>query len=223
MEKLFTAIRDSADGAFVTNFAGTVVYWNAAARELLGFSAPEAVGRQCYKILCGEDDCGLLVCHAGCAIVERASNGERVPSFDLYARCKSGRRRWLSVSILAFPVSDRDQRRVVVHLLRDITTRKNAERIGHEVMRLVAQSGDGRPVEPEVPDHEALTIEELTNREREILALLAQGLSTDELASTLNISRTTVRNHIANILAKLQVHSRLEAVALARRLGLLQE
>ena len=221
MEKLFAAIRDSADGAFVTNFAGTIVYWNGAARDLLGFSAPDAVGRPCYKMLCGEDDCGQPVCHAACGIVERASSGQRVPSFDLHARCKSGRRRWLNVSILAFPVSERDQRRVVVHLLRDITARKAAERIGVEVTRLVSSVGAGYSADLEIPETEAPTVDELTNREREILALLAQGLGTDELSRTLHISRTTVRNHIANILAKLQVHSRLEAVALARRLGLL--
>lgn len=221
MEKLFAAIRDCADGAFVTNFTGTIVYWNAAARELLGFSAPEAVGRACFHMLCGDDGDGGPVCHAGCAIVTQASNGQRIPDFDLRVRCKSGRRRWINVSILAFPVSERDQRRVVVHLLRDITARKQLETLGIAVKRLVSDTDNERPTDPLSADLELPTIDELTNREREILALLAQGLGTDELSRTLHISRTTVRNHIANILAKLQVHSRLEAVALARRLGLL--
>jgi DNA-binding NarL/FixJ family response regulator len=61
---------------------------------------------------------------------------------------------------------------------------------------------------------------QLTNREREILALLATGATGPEIAATLYLSPNTVRTHVQNILAKLGVHSRLEAVAVATRLGL---
>lgn len=61
----------------------------------------------------------------------------------------------------------------------------------------------------------------LTEREREVLALFAQGLGTDAAASLLSISRVTVRNHAQRILAKLGVHSRLAAVARGREVGLL--
>ena len=61
----------------------------------------------------------------------------------------------------------------------------------------------------------------LTAREREVLALFAEGLGTDEAAGRLSISRVTVRNHAQRILAKLGVHSRLAAVARARESGLL--
>jgi|SRR6266542_2482054 len=57
----------------------------------------------------------------------------------------------------------------------------------------------------------------LTRREHEVLKMLAQGDDGDFIASTLAISSTTVRTHIQNILSKLQVHSRLEAVAFAAR------
>ena len=55
----------------------------------------------------------------------------------------------------------------------------------------------------------------LTEREREVLALLAHGLSTRAIARSLSISSATVRNHVQSILNKLQVHSRLEAVTYA--------
>lgn len=55
--------------------------------------------------------------------------------------------------------------------------------------------------------------ETLTAREREILQLLATGLSTSAIAKRLAISPVTVRNHSQRILAKLGVHSRLAAVA----------
>jgi NarL family two-component system response regulator LiaR len=55
----------------------------------------------------------------------------------------------------------------------------------------------------------------LTPREREILALMTHGHSTDSIAKRLVISRPTVRTHVQNLLSKLEVHSQLEAVALA--------
>jgi len=61
----------------------------------------------------------------------------------------------------------------------------------------------------------------LTQREHEVLSKLAEGLSTEAIADALIISHVTVRNHVARILVKLQVHSRLAAVALALRDGLL--
>ncbi len=61
----------------------------------------------------------------------------------------------------------------------------------------------------------------LTRREHEVLVKLAEGLSTQAIADALVISHVTVRNHVARILVKLRVHSRLAAVALALRNGLL--
>ena len=62
----------------------------------------------------------------------------------------------------------------------------------------------------------------LTQREREVLALLAEGLTTREIASRLFISLNTTRNHVQRLIVKLGAHSRLEAVAAARRAGLLE-
>jgi DNA-binding NarL/FixJ family response regulator len=60
----------------------------------------------------------------------------------------------------------------------------------------------------------------LTRRERQVLALLAAGMSVDAIAAELYLSRNTVRTHIQNMLGKLKVHSALAAVAIARRAGL---
>jgi DNA-binding NarL/FixJ family response regulator len=65
-------------------------------------------------------------------------------------------------------------------------------------------------------------VERLTARELEILRLMAEGLDTKALAERLVVSSTTVRTHVQSILAKLGAHSRLEAVARAGELGLLQ-
>ncbi|HEY8216758.1 MAG TPA: PAS domain-containing protein [Acidimicrobiia bacterium] len=60
----------------------------------------------------------------------------------------------------------------------------------------------------------------LTQREHEVLLLLADGLSSREIAEQLFISLNTARNHVQRLIAKLGAHSRLEAVAVARRAGL---
>jgi DNA-binding NarL/FixJ family response regulator len=60
----------------------------------------------------------------------------------------------------------------------------------------------------------------LTSREREILAALAEGATTSELADEFGISSATVQTHVKNILGKLGVHSKVEAVGTAWRAGL---
>jgi two-component system nitrate/nitrite response regulator NarL len=67
-----------------------------------------------------------------------------------------------------------------------------------------------------------MLIDQLTPRELEVLALLVEGLSGPAIAARLSISQNTVRTHIQSILAKLQVHSRLEAAAFAVRHGLVR-
>ena len=67
---------------------------------------------------------------------------------------------------------------------------------------------------------DALTLlQDLTEREREILGLLAHGMRNDDIATKLYISPQTVQTHVRNILGKLRVHSKLEAVAFAVRHG----
>lgn len=74
-------------------------------------------------------------------------------------------------------------------------------------------TGDMSPGERQA----ALLVKQLTQRELEVLTLLARGAGGEEIAQKLNVSRNTVRSHVQNILTKLQVHSRLEAVAFAAR------
>lgn len=61
----------------------------------------------------------------------------------------------------------------------------------------------------------------LTPRQSQVLRLLAEGASTTQIAAELHLSRETVRNHVRHILRALDAHSRLEALAIARRTGLL--
>lgn len=72
--------------------------------------------------------------------------------------------------------------------------------------------------EPE--DHVRTTLDRLTPRERDVLKLLVDGGTSESIAEELSVTVATARTHIQNVLAKLQVHSRLEAATFAVRHGL---
>jgi DNA-binding NarL/FixJ family response regulator len=81
----------------------------------------------------------------------------------------------------------------------------------------------GRPPQEQVvpPIDKDRMVEELTNRELEVLRLIAQGLHNREIAAQLVISEKTVGNHISSIFAKLQVKNRFQAMRRAQHCGLL--
>lgn len=65
-------------------------------------------------------------------------------------------------------------------------------------------------------------IEPLTPRELEVLRALAEGLATPEICENLSISRNTLRTHVQNIMMKLHVHSKLEAVTIGLRYRIIE-
>jgi len=83
--------------------------------------------------------------------------------------------------------------------------------------RLTRYFSEGPPASR---DARALLFPELTEREREILALIAAGKNNAEIAGTLFLSLKTVRNYVSNIFAKLQVTDRAQAIVRAREAGL---
>lgn len=89
-----------------------------------------------------------------------------------------------------------------------------------EFQRLIAAfiPSDRPPLPSQQPEAECL--QELSQRERQILGLMAWGLSNRQIADELFITEKTVRNHITRIFEKLQVNSRAQAIVLARDLGI---
>ncbi len=83
--------------------------------------------------------------------------------------------------------------------------------------RVIGYFGQNNASPSETPGH---LFPELTEREHEILVLIAQGLSNSEIAEHLVLSLKTVRNHVSNILGKLQVTDRARAIIRAREAGL---
>ena len=93
-------------------------------------------------------------------------------------------------------------------LLAPTVTRRLLDRFAHSL--------------PGAPEPPAPELAELTDREREVLALLAEGLSNAELAERLFLSETTVKTHVSSILRKLGLRDRVQAVVLAYQAGLVR-
>ena len=87
-----------------------------------------------------------------------------------------------------------------------------------ELIALLRLAGENREVEVEA----RASIEQITPREKEVLQKLAEGLSNKEIAARLHMSVDTERTHIMNILNKLSVHSRIQALVFATRHGLVE-
>lgn len=219
MDSLFQALDVAADGAYVIDEEQRIVYWNQAAQEILGYTSEEIVGQACYEIIGGRDDRGRPICRHHCYVSTTAVTGSPVTSYDTCVRTKSGQVRWINVSIVTFSAPD-SAVPLVVHLFRDATQQKQNEQFARQVLSAAESLQGETALLPAVPTSAESPAADLTNREREVLSLLAQGLGTREIARSLSISPSTARNHIQNILHKLHVHTRVEAVAYAFEHGL---
>ncbi len=219
LDDLFEMLDNAADGAFVIDEDQRIIFWSQSAQALLGYSPDDVLGQLCYDVLRGCDERGQVICHQDCRIVLKSLNGHCVTNYDVATRNKSSEMRWINVSILTFVPHTDPASPVVVHLFRDATqTKQNEHFIDH--MFDTVERWQKTPGPACQAESETSLLGALTNREREVLALLAQGHSTNDIAESLSISIATVRNHIQSILHKLRVHSRVEAIAYAFDHGL---
>ena len=86
------------------------------------------------------------------------------------------------------------------------------------VTRRIIEQFARRPVEPDVRER----LESLTQREREVLVMLARGNSNAELAAELFVTEGTIKTHVSSLLAKLGLRDRVQAVVLAYESGLVR-
>ena len=85
--------------------------------------------------------------------------------------------------------------------------------------RLIEEFGRATPSSPVAADPR---LERLTDREREVLLLMARGLSNGEIAAQLYVGETTVKTHVGRVLMKLEVRDRVQAVVMAYESGLVR-
>jgi len=101
------------------------------------------------------------------------------------------------------------------YLLKDVSAEELVNAIRRAVAGQPSLSPEAAQVLMKTVSEPALAHQEMTGRELEILALMVEGLSNNEMAERLIVSQSTVKFHVSNILSKLGVTSRTEAVALA--------
>ena len=166
----------------------------------------------------------------------------RMPRLDGIAATRALVERWPKIRVVILTTFDDRgliraglQAGALSYVLKDVTARQLATTI-----RVVAQgqvllhpdvahkalaSFSSAPTEPAPPALAAFvgvnTLSSLTEREREVLALLAHGASNREISETLYIAGGTVKRHISSILGKLGARDRTQAALKARELGLL--
>lgn len=212
MSRLFEALRDAADGAFVIDDDLRIRYWNKAAETMLGFGSDDVTGQFCYHLLHGYDEGRHLICKAKCQVVRLAQQSKPIPNYDIHVKTKEGENRWLNMSVFTYGMVDTNGKKMIVHLFHDLDHKDVDDKVLGQLVKVINRYQDIRHNNGvKVETHQNI----LTTREREILALLADGHGTRDIARLLSISVTTVRNHIQHILQKLQVHTRVEAVAIA--------
>ena len=208
---------EAADGVYAVDMNQRIVFWNRGAERILGYGAAEMLGRACYEVFGGPSEDGELQCTSNCASVLQARRGQVAPSQKVFAHPKEGKPRWISITHVLMPAVRRELG-TLVHIFHDVSEEVEAKRLVKHLGSLLANSPP-LPVPPESTGPE--TVNTLSPRELEVIRLLGQGMSTGAIADSLVISPTTVRNHVQRILVKLGVHSRLESVVAASRLGLI--
>jgi PAS domain S-box-containing protein len=206
----------TADAAFAVNDQGLICAWNRAAEKFLGYPASEVLDKPCAQLFQGRSTLGAQICTEPCSVIDCALLHREIPNYDMEVKVRSGRRVWVNVSILVFR-DERTNRHLVAHLIRDISRKKVSEELTRKLVQIAQQvSNLSEEEEAALPP-----VLPLTEQERRVLRVLAEGKSPSTLARELRISPRTLRNHLHHINQKLHTHNRLEAVIQATRRGII--
>lgn len=215
--ELFDLLEHTSDAAYTVSADGEICSWNRAAERLLGYTAAEVLGRNIDEVLKARDTMGTRALAGGMDAGARPTESVQPPppNFDLEVQTRSSGRLWVNVSTITFS-NARSGRQLMVRLMRDADRQHRKELLlgrmidsARELVQLAQGSAGHAPVSP------------LSDQERRILALFADGNDPVTIASALDISDQTLRNHLHRINRKLRTRSRLEAVTHAQRRGLI--
>jgi DNA-binding CsgD family transcriptional regulator len=188
----------TGDPAFAVDRRGQILFWNDSAEQTFGYPRAEALGKKCWKLLCGLDSYGNTYCVRHCPVRKMAFQHDPVHHFMATFETASHQTRQLSISCVI--ISDESGDEMLLHVCQP-----DRQPLETDEKRLPPE------LEPET----------LSEREIEVLALLADKVSTRDIAEKLDISIRTVRTHIQHLMYKLRVHKRREAILAGKRLKLI--
>jgi PAS domain S-box-containing protein len=216
----FETLCNSDDGVFIVNADKHIVRWNKGAERVLKFAETDVLNQECYRILAGQASGNKIHCNSSCSIHCGALAGACQKNIDLLTHTKDGEPLWLNISFIS-PRNGKTP--FLAHILRDVTQEKNTDQA---LNRFLADLGARNLIRKKMGEKSTNSISNepsaaLSDREIEVLTLLTEGLTTKNLAQRLNISHFTARNHIQNILVKLDLHSKAQAVSYAFKKGIL--
>ena len=215
----FFRLFDEALAPIMLVSAATMVIHRANPQfcKVFGYRREDIVGRTLDEIAFAvlDEDSDRSVVTSGVDVHDVASTA-RIGDRDV-VDCR--------VSRITVTIADRDY-----HLwtLLDVTQRRLSERnlteaigavvsesnwLSQSIMENIARN------RASTPNHGAQGLKDLTIRERDVLALICQGLDDKTIARTLNVAGNTVRNHVARIYCKIGVNRRVAAAAWARERG----
>lgn len=218
--------------AFANDQNHRIIFWNKGAERLMERTAAQALGRLCHEIFCGRDPFGNRFCSETCAVSATLKRHESVGRFEITTGERS-RAKSVGMTVIEIPDS-RPGFFTAVHIMDQVDQKS---RLARELSRLrEAGAGVAHPSAPSDgsmpialqrspssqaagPELDASVAEQLSDRELDVLRAIASGQANKDIANSLHISVATTRNHVQHILKKLNVHSKLEAVALAFRNG----
>lgn len=218
LKEIVHFVEGTSDAAFAVDGFGNISAWNRTAEKMFEIASAEAVGKPCYEVIRGIDECGAI-CLENCIVKQSANKHQPMHNFDLQIETPEGRK-WFNISVVVVDASHAVEP-YTIHILRQVDVNKRLEMLLRDFV-----VGETNMPEEQVDNFISSTrsvIQDklLTPREIEILRLVAKGKTSSAIAEQLYISPTTVDNHLQHILKKLKAHSRLEAVRRAEHAGLL--
>jgi PAS domain S-box-containing protein len=223
----FDTLCNTGDGVYIVDSNRHIVRWNKAAEKILKYAESDVLNHDCFRVISGRVSPDRPMCGPNCKIYANVLKGSPQKSFDLWTQAHDGEQLWLNVSIVAPTAMDEP---FVAHIFRDVTREKRTGLALDQFLNHLGSGGIRQEIAAEVLDKNLAGSNStamnrssvaLSNREIEVLTLLAEGLSTKSLAQKLSISHFTARNHIQNILVKLDLHSKAQAVSYAFKKGIL--
>lgn len=232
---LLDLLSAGSPAAFASDQNHRIVFWNKGAERVMERTAGQALGRLCHEVFGGRDLFGNRFCSESCPVSQTIDRHEGVNRFEMRTGDQL-RPQVLGVTVVEIP----DPRRgfhTAVHILDQIEEKswlaRELARLREAADKLLRGASDsaegGVPIRLHLslsaipptgaPAPAEILVEALSDREQDVLSAIASGQANKDIARTLRISLATTRNHVQHILKKLDVHTKLEAMALVSRKG----